>query len=142
MNTLILKAIILIVLYFGACGCGEGNATREKDNPEHKTLQESKSLENYFLVEKKEVMQRAEHIFLKLEDTKDSLLHLPANQRNLDSFRLLNVISNKQSSLIKSIMEARDAGPLEWDFHHQKLKNIFNEISKLLSSDKKENKGE
>ncbi|MBA3898984.1 MAG: hypothetical protein H0X62_02055 [Bacteroidetes bacterium] len=146
MGKIIPTAFLAILSSLAVSGCKEG---RFQENESRAVTVLSKELEDapkanahYYMVEKKEAFQSAEGLILKLENAKDSLLHLPVKERDVNSYQMLNVIIDKQVFLIKSLNEAKKAGPQEWEFHHQKLKIIFNEINKLLTSATKGNKHE
>jgi hypothetical protein len=130
---------ILLILSVAVNGCQDHQAPEDTNTViSHtgigKNLNPSERVTAYhFLAEKKELIKQAEMLNISLEKKKDSLTKLPLKERDVKDFRTLNIIADKQAFLIKSLNEAETASPHEWDFHHQKLKIIFNDIENFLS---------
>jgi F0F1-type ATP synthase alpha subunit len=129
-------ATILFILFF-ACNETYDGSNLHEDEHRKKSLLGGNQNKIQFFDEKNEVMEKAENLVLILEKTKDSLMHIPINQRNMESFSLLNIITDQQEELIKTINDARKSEPLEWDYYHQKLKIIFMDLSRIIYIDEK-----
>jgi hypothetical protein len=132
-----LNTLLFLIMGLQA-GCQ--NITNEES--EHKmpkaslTAKEKKENEadklKYILVERAEYLEKAEKYLIKLEKEKDLLIKLPVNKRDVEAFKQLNLISDRESQLNRLINETKISALNEWQLYQNKLNMVFDDIDYLL----------
>jgi hypothetical protein len=129
----------LLFLVMGLQAACQNIKSEESENRMPKaslTVKEKRETEadkmKYLVTEKTEYIEKAEKYLIKLEREKDYLIKLPVNKRDIEAFKQLNLISDKEAQLHRLINETKISALNEWQLYQNRMNMIFDDIDFLL----------